>query len=354
MNDVNVQTVLVTGGSGYLAGWMIQALLKQGYDVRASIRRAEAGDALLKTIEKNGVAPDRLTFKTIDLLSDVGWDDAVDGCEAIMHVASPMGQGQGKKVDLLTPAREGTLRVLRAAQRRAVKRVVMTSSGFAAQGNDATKRLVGVEAEAVWADTTRKDMSNYARSKILAERAAWDFMKVEGRNFSLTTILPGLILGPLLGDAATGSLEVVKRMLSGAMPAIPRIGFGIVDVRDLVDLHVKAMLSSSAAGQRFLGIGDFLWLSEIAAALKTTLGKEAAKVPTRMMPDFVLRLAALFQEDAKFMAPMLGRKSSLDSHKAIEQLNWHPRPAVESVIDCARTLVAVSKLKCNSGLMNGS
>jgi dihydroflavonol-4-reductase len=339
MNDSSVQTVLVTGGSGYLAGWMIQALLKQGYDVRASLRRPEASRALHETIEKNGVAPDKLTFKTIDLLSDVGWDDAVDGCEAIMHVASPMGQGQGKMVDLLTPAREGTLRVLNAAQRRAVKRVVMTSSGFAAQSDDATERLFGVEAEAAWADSTRKDMSNYARSKVLAERAAWDFMKVEGQNFSLTTILPGLILGPLLGDSATGSLEVVKRILSGAMPAIPRIGFGIVDVRDLVDLHIKAMLSSNAAGQRFLGISDFLWLSDIAVALKTTLGKDAGKVPTRTMPDFVVRLAALFQEDAKFMAPMLGRKSSLDSRKAIEQLNWHPRPAIETVLDCARSLV---------------
>lgn len=334
------QTVLVTGGSGYLSGWMMVGLLSRGYDVRATLRRPEAADEVRAAVASQYGSTDRLTFKIADLLSDAGWEDALDGCDAVMHVASPMGQGQGRSVDLVTPAREGTLRVLNAAERRGVKRVIVTSSAIAAQRAPTESDNTSAEDEAAWTDIERKDTSNYARSKVIAERAAWDFMHAQERSLALTTILPGMILGPVMRDEATGSVEVIARMLAGKVPAIPRIGFSVVDVRDLVDLHILAMRSSQAGGQRFLAVSDFLWLSEMAALLRNGLGQEGAKVPRRMLPDFILRLAALFQEDARFMAPMIGRAGSLRSTKAQTWLDWRPRAASEAVIDCARSMIA--------------
>ncbi len=339
MINTKKQSVLVTGGSGYLSGWMMVDLLKRGHDVRATLRRPEAEDAVRAAVGSQHVSTDRLTFKIADLLGDAGWDDALDGCDAVMHVASPMGQGQGRHVDLVTPAREGTLRVLRAAGRSGVKQVIVTSSAVAAQRRNLAAEPVPADDETVWTDITLKETSRYARSKVIAERSAWDFVHAEAKNFTLTTILPGMILGPVMRDSVSGSVELIGRMLSGRMPAIPRVGFSIVDVRDLVNLHILALESKNAADQRFLAVSDFMWLSDMAACLKDTFGPEASKVSTRMLPDFLLRMAAPFREEARFMAPMIGKEGSLSSRKAKEWLDWHPRPASEAVIDCARSLI---------------
>ena len=266
------QIVLVTGGTGYFASWMIVSLLEQGYVVRSTVRSETSAEALRELVARQGLPTNRLTLCIADLLQDGGWLAAAEGCHAVMHIASPMGQGQGRKVDLITPAREGTLRVLRAAEQAGVQRVIVTSSAIAAQSADGQT----IADETVWTDTRPKSTSNYARSKTLAERAAWDYMQAQPRRFSLTTILPGMILGPVLRGPVTGSVELISRMLGGRMPALPRIGFSIVDVRDLAQLHILALQSPAAAGERFLAVSDFLWLTDIASALRKTLGTEAA------------------------------------------------------------------------------
>jgi dihydroflavonol-4-reductase len=328
--------VLVTGGSGYLAGWMIRGLLAEGCRVRATVRSMASAPALLAAIAARGDAADRVTFHAANLLSDAGWDAAAEGCDFAIHVASPMGQGQPRGTDLVGPARDGSLRVLRAAARAGVRRVVATSSTMAAMPPGHARTPID---ESMWTDPAARGVGEYQRSKTLAERAAWEFMRAAGGAMTLATVLPGLILGPVLDREVSGSVEVVARLLTGGVPAVPRIGFNIVDVRDLVDLHLLAMRATAAAGERFIATNDFLWMSEIAALLRDELGARASRVPRRALPDIVVRVAALFQEEARFMAPMLGRRSEFDIGRSARLLGWRPRPSRQAVLDCARSLL---------------
>ena len=329
----------MTGGSGYIAGWMIVRLLEQGFRVRTTVRSPSREDAVRNAVAGKVDAQDRLSFSVADLLADAGWEDAVRGCDYILHVASPMGQGE-PKADLVQPAREGTMRVLKAAQQAHVRRVVLTSSTVAAKRAQ-TRGEVSSAAmhESTWTNPEEKGLGEYARSKTLAERAAWEYAEQMPGALQLTTILPGMVLGPVMMKSISGSVELISRMLTGRVPALPRIGFSIVDVRDLVDLHIRAMLSPEAAGQRFFGAGDFLWMAEIAHLLREHFGERASKVPTRRLPDFVLRVAALFQYEARFMAPMLGQRTNFDVSKAANLLGWRPRPAADVVLECANDLM---------------
>ena len=244
--------------------------------------------------------------------------------------------------DLVSPAREGTLRVLRAAASAGVRRVVVTSSTAAAQpAIPADGEPVQTE-EAGWTDPGEKGLSEYARSKTLAERAAWEFAEGSGGGLTLATVLPGMILDPVIAGSVSGSVEVVSRMLQGKVPALPRIGFSTLDVRDLADLHIRAMEAPAAAGQRFVAVSSFLWPADIARLLREHLGARAAKVPTRALPDFVLRLSAWFSAEAAFMAPMLGQRREFNPGKAETLLGWQPRPASQAVLDCAESLI-----RCN-------
>ena len=249
--------------------------------------------------------------------------------------------GQGKpKADLVLAARKGTMRVLKAAHQAQVRRVVLTSSTVAAK-RPRTQGEASAAAtnESTWTDPEEKGLGEYARSKTLAERAAWAFAEQTLGPLKLTTILPGTILGPVMTKSISGSVELISRMLTGRVPALPRIGFSIVDVRDLADLHLQAMLAPEAAGERLLGVGDFLWMAEIAKLLRDNFGQQASKVPTRLLPDFVLGVAALFQDEARFMAPMLGQHTKFDVSKAANLLGWRPSPASGVVLQCANDLI---------------
>ena len=331
--------MLVTGGSGYIAGWIIVHLLQGGYRVRTTVR-SHSREAAVRNAVAGQVDPeDRLSFSVADLLEDKGWNDAVNGCHSVIHVASPMGQGE-PKADLLRPAREGTIRILQAARNAGVRRVVLTSSTVAARPSGKSGRAaLAATNETTWTDPEEKGLGAYARSKTLAERAAWDFIEQANGTMELTTILPGMVLGPMMTGRVSGSIELISRMLTGKVPALPRIGFSLVDVRDLADLHLLAMRAPKAAGQRFLGVGDFLWMADMAKFLRDSFGPIAARVPTRLLPDFVLRLAALFQHEARFMVPMLGQRTDYDVSKAAALLDWHPRPASEVVLACAEDLI---------------
>jgi dihydroflavonol-4-reductase len=331
------ETVLVTGGTGYVAGWCIVTLLERGYDVRTTVRSLAKGDVVREAVSSAVDPGERLGFAVADLMSDDGWAEAVRGVDYVLHVASPLGDGSSSDPDaLIVPAREGALRVLRAATAEGVKRVVMTSAANAA--SPASYADEGVTDETLWT-VDDPSLPAYRRSKTLAEKAAWDFMAQYDGPTQLTTILPGAVFGPILTDANLGSVNIIARMVRGDMPGTPRIGLEVVDVRDLADLHVRAMMAPEAGGERFLGTGEFVWMREIAQALKGGLGEAGAKISTRQLPDFLVRLASIRDKPLRSITVSLGRRNQHTTEKARRMLGWTPRPAAETVLACANSLL---------------
>lgn len=331
------ERVLVTGGTGFVAGWCIVELLRRGYDVRTTVRSlgrtGEVRGAVATMIDPG----ERLTFAVADLSIDEGWDAALAGIDYVLHVASPLGAETSRDPEaLIGPARDGTLRVLRAAVRQGVRRVVMTSAANAASPSSYTDD--GVTDESLWTDPDDPTLTPYRRSKTVAELAAWDFMAGQPGT-TLATILPGAVLGPILSTANLGSVQIVARMLGGKMPGSPRIGLEIVDVRDLADIHIRAMTSPEAAGQRFLATGEFTWMRQMALQLRAALGAQAYKVPTRQLPDFLVRISAFFDPPLRSITVSLGRRNRHSTDKAMQVLGWQPRPAEQAVVDCARSLI---------------
>lgn len=281
-----MSTVLVTGGSGFLGSHAILQLLNAGHQVRTTIRNLKREDEVLAMLRQGGVEPvDRLSFFTADLEKDAGWREAIAGCEYVLHIASPFPQTVPKSEDeIIVPAREGTLRVLRLSRDAGVKRVVLTSS-FAAIGYGHPPQANPFN-ETAWTDLNAGGVLPYQKSKTLAEHAAWDFVGREGSNLELSVINPVGIFGPVLGPDYSTSILMVQRLMDGAMPGVPRLYFGAVDVRDVADLHIRAMTHSAAKGERFLAVaGDFMSMRDIAQVLKARLGTSARKVPTRRLPD---------------------------------------------------------------------
>jgi len=331
------ETVLVTGGSGYIGGWCIIPLLQQGYTVRTTIRSLSR-EAEVRARLSAQAPTDKLSVFAADLMSDAGWDDAAAGSDYVLHVASPLGVGVSDPETLIKPAREGAIRAIRAAIKAGAKRVVMTSSVAAA--DPPLDSTVVTADETVWTDPSGKGVTAYAQSKTLAEQAAWDLIAREGGATTLAVVNPALVLGPVLDGDFSDSVQVIERLMSGRVPGVPRLGFTLVDVRDVADLHLKAMLSPEAAGQRFVAAHEFRWMSEVADVLRARLGAKAAKVPTRKAPHFLVRLASLFDQDLKAVTPGLGRKRVFSSEKAQRLLGWTPRPADDTIVDCAESLIA--------------
>jgi dihydroflavonol-4-reductase len=332
-----VETVLVTGGTGFVAGWCIVELLKRGYAVRTTLRSLSKQYAVSSVVASGGASADRLSFAEADLTNDNGWDAAMTGCNYVLHVASPLGREAPRDRDaLLAPARDGTLRVLRAAKNAGVTRVVMTSAATAARPPRDSNI---VSNETVWADPEDSRFDAYRRSKILAERAAWDFVEGDGDSIQLTTILPGAIIGPVLSKENLGSVQLVKRLLEGRPGRVPRIGLWVVDVRDLADLHIRAMVSREAKRERFLAVGDFMWMEDIAKTLRAQLGDQARKVPTQRLPDYVFRIMALFFPIMRSFTADLGRKNATSSAKARRVLGFSSRSRTTTIIDCAKSLL---------------
>lgn len=330
------ECVLVTGGTGFVARWCIVSLLEGGYHVRATLRDLAKADAVRRSIAAVSDATDRLSFARADLTGDDGWAEAMEGCTYVLHVASPLGGVSGGGRDAyVTPAREGTLRVLSAAVDAGVRRVVMTSAA-ATTRPPLDSGLASDETR--WADPDDPQFDNYRVSKILAERAAWKFM--EGKATEFATVLPGAVFGPVLSSENLGSVKIIGDLVGGRPRFLPRLGFWVVDVRDLADLHVTAMTAPEAAGERFLAAGDFQWMEEIAATLRLGLGVDGRKVPTRRLPTALVRLLAPLSADLKPLAPLLGRKFALSSDKARRLLGFAPRPVNATILDCARSLIA--------------
>lgn len=327
-------TVLVTGASGYIAGFVIQQLAREGWSVRGTIRSLARADEVRRTLG----LPDLPLFAA-DLMADAGWAEAVAGCDHVQHIASPIpSRAPSHENELIVPARDGALRALRFAKAAGVKRVVMTSSMAAIAYGHPEPRPVFTEAN--WSDATSDDAYAYIRSKTIAERAARDWMASEGAPMEYVTINPSAVLGPVLGPDFSTSLEVVKKLLEGALPGLPRLGFGVVDVRDVADLHVRAMTAPDMNGERFIAQGRFLWMRDIADVLKARLGDKAKKVPGRALPDWLLRLAARLDPTVRMVIPELGKERRASAAHALDRLGWRTRAEEETITDCARSLIA--------------
>ncbi|MDX8481293.1 aldehyde reductase [Mesorhizobium sp. VK24D] len=340
------ELVLVTGGSGFLGVHCILALLKAGYRVRTTVRSSRREADVLAMVKVGGVEPgDTLSFARADLTADAGWPEAAVGCRYVLHVASPFPPGVPKHEDeLIVPAREGALRVLRAARDAGVERVVLTSS-FAAIGYGQTPIPGRPFTEENWTDLSAK-VSAYVKSKTLAERAAWDFVAGQGGALELAVVNPVGIFGPVLGPDHSTSTEFIRRLLDGEMPGLPRMVFGVVDVRDVAELHLRAMTNPAAKGERFLAIsGDFMTVPEIAQTLKARLGDAASRVTTRVLPDWLVRFVGLFDKEAAQVVTELGKARNATGAKAKRLLGWASRSREEALVATGESLIRLGLLK---------
>jgi nucleoside-diphosphate-sugar epimerase len=276
---------------------------------------------------------------------DAGWPAAVSGCEFVLHVASPFPSTVPKNEDeLIVPARDGALRVLRASRDAGVKRVVLTSS-FAAVGYGHSPQDVPF-TERDWTDPNASDVMPYTKSKTLAERAAWEFIARDGAGLELSVVNPVAVFGPVLGPDYATSILLVQRLMDGALPGLPRMCFGVVDVRDVADLHLRAMTNPAAKGERFIAVaGDFMWIVEIAQVLKARLGDAAKRVPTRQLPNWMVRLASVRDSAVKQIIPELGKWKNATSEKARTMLGWSPRSREDSVVATAESMMRLGLLK---------
>lgn len=331
--------VLVTGASGFVAQHLILQLLAKGHSVRGTLRSLKRADEVRGVLAKFDPRAKEIEFVEADLSSDAGWAEAVKGCEFVQHIASPFPAIHPKdEMELIRPARDGALRVLKAAKAAGVKRVVMTSSMAAiayGHGNDRAE----VSDETMWSNPEGPDNTPYTKSKTIAERAAWDYVNGEGKGLELVAINPTGIMGPALSKDVSTSLEIPIRLLDGKTPGLPRLGFSFVDVRDVAECHVKAMELPEAAGQRFLATEGFLWFSEAAAILRKKFPAYDKKIPTRNVPDWMLKLMAVFQPIYKQTVTELGRTRKASNAKASRVLGVKFRTAEEAIIASAQSLI---------------
>ncbi|MBI1188508.1 MAG: NAD-dependent epimerase/dehydratase family protein [Alphaproteobacteria bacterium] len=339
------ERVLVTGGSGFIGAHTIVQALNAGHQVTTTIRSPARQDEVRTVVRAGGADPSGLTFKFADLMKDEGWADAVAGQAYVLHVASPFPPTVPKHEDeLIVPAREGTLRVLKAAKAAGVKRVVVTSSMAAVAYGHAKGKPDRPYTENDWTDPNGLDVRAYVKSKTIAERAAWDWARANGQEMAVVN--PSAVLGPVLGQDYSTSIELVKKLMEAAMPGCPRLGFMIVDVRDVADLHLRAMTDPAAAGERFLACsGDFMWMQDVAHVLRDRMGDAARKVPTGSVPDWLVRFLSNIDPVVKQIVPELGRERPCTSEKAQRLLGWAPRSPEDAIVATAESLVALGMVK---------
>lgn len=339
------ERVLVTGGSGYVASFCIAQLLNEGAVVRTTVRSASREADVRAAIAKLSVAGDRLEVVVANLDAGDGWREACEACTAVLHVASPLPTNNPKDDDeLIRPARDGALRVLAAARDTGVKRVVMTSSTAAVAYGHGGRSQPWTESD--WSSPDdRTDSSAYERSKMVAERAAWEWHAREGGALELVTICPGAVIGPVLGRDFSASIDIVKKLIDGSLPGLPRFGWPLVDVRDIADLHLRAMRSPAAAGQRYIGAGPFWWMEDIAGTLRDRVPAIAGKVPRRRLPSWLVRLSSILDPVVRGRLFELDKERPVSADKARGELGWRQRSNAVAVVDTATSLIGEGLIK---------
>ncbi|MBO6638829.1 MAG: aldehyde reductase [Roseitalea sp.] len=338
------QRVVLTGASGFIAKHIVLQLLNAGFAVHGTIRSLKRADEVrdaVRTHLDDAKALDRLTFAELDLSSDDGWSDALEGADMLMHTASPFPLAQPKdEEEVIRPAVDGTLRALKAAKDAGVKRVILTSSMVSVMEKDAPDNGTAYTA-ADWSDVNSARINPYGKSKTLAERAAWDFVANEAPDMELTAINPGLVLGPALDAHYGTSLGVVERVLAAKDPMLPNFGLPAVDVRDVADMHVQALSMPASIGKRLIAVSDFIWFPEIADMLAKAYPDR--KITTRRAPNFAIRLMALFDSEIRTIAPNLDVHKQIDNSETRSVLAMDFRPVEEAVRASAESIVAHGK-----------
>ena len=327
-----MEKVLVTGATGFIGLHCIQQLLNQGYQVNGSLRSMHRKGEVIESLENNNTSVEHLSLFELDLMSDDGWDTAMEGCDYVLHVASPFVLSNESLDFFVKPAVEGVTRALKFAQKNNVKKVVLTSS-FAAVG-DTFDGTVSFD-ESHWSDTTNNRMSNYSISKTLAEKAAWDYVKDNDVDFKLSVINPTAVIGPSLSKDIGVSNSLILRLLNGSMPALAKIHIGYVDVRDVAKAHILAMTNSASDGERFIVSEKEMWLHESAEVLNNA----GFKAPSRVMPNWFLKIMAMFNGDMVTISKMAGKSRDCHSTKAKDVLGWNPMPAEDSILETANQLI---------------
>jgi dihydroflavonol-4-reductase len=334
------EKVLITGASGFIGSHIIIQLLEKGYKVRGTLRNMKRAESMLEIYRKHVSFPDdQMEFAEVDLLKDEGWDEAAEGCDYLLHVASPFVLDQPKdEMVLIKPATEGTIRALKAAKNNSIKKVVLTSSvASIAFGHDESRTSFD---ENDWTNPDGKGVTAYVKSKYYAEKEAWDFMEKEGGDMKLSVVNPSAVLGPVLEKDYGTSAEIVQKSLSSALPGFPNVGFPIVDVRDVASMHILAMETEAANGERFVCSNDFIWFKEVGEIMRNNLPEEwAKKIPKRVMPDWLMRVVALFDKEVRGIVPDIGKKRSVDNKKARELLGWEPRSNEEAILATPNTMI---------------
>lgn len=331
-------TVLVTGGSGFIASYCIIALLNKGYKVKTSLRSLSRVEDVKQMLSIGGINDFKnLSFVQADLSQENAWTGAAKGCTYIIHPASPTPNFTAKHEDeFIIPAVNGVLYVMRAAKAAGVKRVVLTSA-FGAIGIGTNKKSPYTEED--WSDLTQ-DLPPYQKSKTLSEKAAWEYVAGEGKGLELAVVNPVAVLGPVLGPDYSHSIQMIHQMLNGTMKGLPKIRFVYVDVRDVADLHLKAMINPAANGQRFLATsGKAISMMDIAEMLRIGLGAKAAKVPKKELPNWLIRTIGIFNPKVKMVVPHLGMIKEASHEKAGRLLGWQPRSNKEAVRATAQSLI---------------
>lgn len=324
--------VLISGASGFIAGHCIIDMLNHGYDVRGTLRDPSRGESIKASLAPYTDRINALEFVAAELMDEGSWITAAKGCDGILHVASPVPVKQPKDEDeIIIPAKTGTINVLKAATAHNIKRVVVTSSVAAVTSNG---RRSETFTDQDWTDLSRTDLSPYVKSKTVAEKAAWAY--VEGKDLELVVVNPALVLGPALETDYGSSLEALYLLMSGAYPILPKLGFEIVDVRDVATLHRLALETPAAAGKRYLCANGFRWFVDIAKIVKAE--HPYLKIPTSEMPNFLARIGAIFLQEIKQFLPDLGRIKSIDNSPALA-IGWQPRDTDTAIKEGAQSLI---------------
>ncbi len=331
------QTVLVTGGTGFIGGEVIDQLLAKGHTVRTTVRNIAKSEPKLRARWPD--AAGRLTVFQAELMDDAGWAEANAGCDAVAHVASPIAASTPKdENEMIVPAREGTLRALRFARDAGVKRFVQTSSMAAvAYGRNEKEYTVD---ESDWTDLSHPDVYPYVKSKTISERAARDWIAAEGGDMEFVSVNPSMVLGPVYDPDFSPSVEAVKQVLDGSMPMAPDLGFAIVDLRDTAELHVRCIEEPGLANERFLAAGKFYKIIEVADVIRANLPPEhTKKVPKKVMPNWMVSILSLFNPGVRSIKSEIGKSRHVDASHAEKRLGWKTRPEDQSIVDCAKSLI---------------